>query len=246
MPKTINAKFRSKINGLLDEMIGRVNEAAPAARHLACASGIDTALFKRHTTETILRIRLARIADGKAIVLLAKTDPVAAKQWAHYADEEMLHDRLFLKDLKALGVEESAVYSTEPFFATKLLQGYLYYTLEHEGPRGLLCKAYFVEYMTRRTQGAWNDNIKKSLGDSAVRGAEAHLNYDANEDHATAVWNVLMSTVSSSTDEARVLEHMHAYFDLFAAYFSELARKTKVGATEQAALEVAGKGAGDR
>jgi hypothetical protein len=225
MAQTIHPQFRAHVDGILDGMLARFYEQAPAARYLAHAAGIDVELFKRHTTETILRIRLARVADGKAIHLLAKTDPRAAQKWARYAEEEMLHDRLFLKDLENLGVAEESVYATDPLLATKLLQGYLYYTLEHEGPQALVTKSYFVEYTTRKTQRQWNDNIERSLGERAVKGAEAHLDYDIDEDHSTDVWNVLMTLVHGQGDEQRVVYHLHAYFGLFCAYFDELASR---------------------
>jgi hypothetical protein len=227
MSQAMNPEFRAKVDALLDSMIESFYKSVPAARHLASSDQVDMEMFKRHTVETILRIRLARIADSKALFLFTKSDPVAAHKWAKYTEEEMLHDRLFLKDLKNVGMEEAAVYGTDPLLATKLLQGYLYYTLEHEGPRGLITKSYFVEYTTRKTQGAWNENIKRSLGDKVVRGAEAHLNYDVDEDHSTDVWNVLMSLVKGPEDEQRVLYHLNVYYGLFCAYFNELAGKTR-------------------
>lgn len=227
MSQAVNPEFRTQVDALLDSMIETISKTVPAVRYLASSKQVDLELFKRHTVETILRIRLARIADSKALFLFTKSDPVAAHKWAKYTEEEMLHDKLFLKDLKNIGMEEEQVYGTEPLVATQLLQGYLYYTLEHEGPRGLITKSYFVEYTTRKTQAAWNENVKRSLGDKAVRGAEAHLSYDVDEDHSTDVWNVLMTTVKSKQDEQRVLHHLQVYFGLFTAYFNELASKTK-------------------
>jgi len=223
MSKAINPEFFASVNKLLDSMIETFYEYAPAARYLSSSRNIDKELFKRHTVETILRIRLARIADSKAIQHFTKTDPFLAQKWSEYSAEEMLHDRLFLKDLKNLGMTEEEVYATPPLLATRLLQGYLYYTLEHEGPRGVISKSYFVEYTTRKTQAMWNENAKRSLGREAVKGAEAHHNYDVAEDHSTEVWNVLMGTVESAEDEKRVLYHLNVYFGLFVAYFNELA-----------------------
>jgi hypothetical protein len=215
--------FRNKVDAVLDGMIASVSRSAAAIDHLATAKQVDAELFKRHTIETILRIRLARIADGKAISLLARSNPRAAQKWAGYAEEEMLHDKLFLKDLKSLGVAEESVYRTEPLLSTRLLQGYLYYTLEHEGPRGLVSKAYFLEYTTLKTQGLWNQNVKQSLGERAVRGANAHLAIDQNDGHSSDVWNVLMELTQTPEDEERVLGHMRMYCGLFTAYFHELA-----------------------
>jgi hypothetical protein len=228
MSEAINPEFYAKANARLDSMIEAFYETTPAARYLATSSSIDKKLFERHTIETILRIRLARIADSKVIQHFTRTDPFAAQKWSKYTEEEMLHDRLFLKDLKNLGVAEETVYGTDPLLATKLLQGYLYYTIEHEGPRGLLSKSYFVEYTTKKTQALWNGNVKRALGEQAVKGAEAHLNYDLEEDHSTDVWNVLMTVVKTPEDEARVLYHLEVYYGLFIAYFNELASATKV------------------
>jgi hypothetical protein len=230
--QTIHPELRRSTDALLDTFIHRFHADSPAARHLQQGAHVDLELFKAHTIQTILRIRLARIADAKALLLFAKSDPVAAQKWAQYAEEEMLHDRLFLKDLKRLGVDESTVYGTEPFLATRLLQGYLYFTLEHEGPMGLIAKAYFLEYISRATQSEWNANIRRSLGDDAVRGAEAHINIDVGEDHATEVWNVLMSLISSSVDEARFERHLHTLFGLFSAYFGELAAYSSTATAE--------------
>lgn len=233
--QTINPELRARIDALLDGHILRFYAEAPAARHLRESKSVDLDMFKAHTVQTILRIRFARMADGKAIFLLAKSDPVAAKKWAQYAEEEMLHDKLFLKDLKNLGMTEAEVYGTEPFQATKLLQGYLYYTLEHEGPMGLIAKAYFLEYTTRLTQSEWNANIRQSLGADAVRGADAHINIDVGDDHATEVWNVLMSQVQSPADQARLEGHIHSLFGLFSAYFGELARHARTSLVQSAA-----------
>lgn len=216
--------LRGHINTLLDNFITRLYLESPAARHLRESSAVDPEMFKAHTVQTILRIRLARMADAKAIFLFTKSDPLAAQRWAKYAEEEMLHDKLFLKDLKKLGMEEATIYATQPFLATRLLQGYLYYTLEHEGPMGLIAKAYFLEYTSRATQSEWNANIRRSLGPDAVRGADAHINIDVGEDHATDVWDVLVSLVNRPEDEARLEAHIHTFAGLFTAYFAELGR----------------------
>jgi hypothetical protein len=228
MSDVVNPEFHATTNTRLDRMIDAFYEATPAARYLATSGSVDEHLFSRHTVETILRIRLARFADSKVIQYFTKTNPYAAQKWCQYTGERMLHDRLFLKDLRLLGVSDETVYSTEPLLATELLQGYLYYTLEHEGPRGLLSEAYFAEYIFHQTLAVWNANLKRALGEHAVQGAEAHRDYHRDEDHATEVWNVLMSVVKTPEDEARVLYHLEVYYGLFLAYFNELASTTHV------------------
>jgi hypothetical protein len=219
MSELVNPEFNATTNLRLDGMLEAFFDATPAVRSLSSAPSIDKNLFVRHTVETILRIRLARIADSKVIQHFTRTNPFAAQKWCRYTEQEMLHDRLFLRDLNSIGVTEDVVYETDPLLATKLLQGYLYYTIEHEGPCGILSKSYFVEYITRKARGLWS-TARRLQGEP---GAEVHLVHELEHDYSALVWNVLMAVVSTPEDEARVLHHLEVYCGLFVAYFNELA-----------------------
>jgi hypothetical protein len=223
MSELVNPEFHATANLRLDGMIEAFYDATPAARSLATSTSIEKNLFVRHTVETILRIRLARIADSKVIEHFTRTNPFAAQKWCSYTEQVMLHDRLFLKDLKSIGVSEETVSGTDPLIATKLLQGYLYYTIEHEGPCGILSKSYFVEYITRKAQAVWSSNARHVVDGPA--GAEVHLDHEQEHDHSAHAWNVLMAVVRTPEDEARVLYHLEVYCGLFIAYFNELASK---------------------
>ncbi|MGC1496029.1 MAG: hypothetical protein WA790_09475 [Sulfitobacter sp.] len=207
-----------------DEIIDRcVAECANLSGVKKLTSGtIDKDYYIRHVIETILRIRLARTADGEAISQLARTNPVAASLWCRYADEEMLHDRMFLSDVKAMGVDADYVYSHDPLVATKMLQGYLYYTLKHEGPLGLLAKAYFLEAFTYRTQKFWNKHIGEQFGPASVRGANAHLTLDGDLDHSGDVWKVVERLLVDEGDEIRVVGHVQTFVRLMEMYFVDL------------------------
>ena len=187
------------------------------------APEISRDIYIRHTIQTILRIRLARVADAKTLVLLTKTNPRAAQLWARYADEEMLHDRLFLQDIERMGATEKSVYATKPFLATQLLQGFIYYTLEHEGPLGLLSKAYFLEFVAWHTQNEWNKNLERALGEGAIDGAKSHIDVDSDEDHIGSVWNVVSMEIHNEADVARLHRYIDTYYLLFTAYLQELA-----------------------
>ncbi|HEU4731116.1 MAG TPA: hypothetical protein VFT22_24655 [Kofleriaceae bacterium] len=222
MYELLNPEFNATVNQRLDGMVEAFYGSAPVVQQLATSPTIAKELFVRHTIETILRIRLARIADSKVILHFARTNPFAAQKWCKYTEQAMLHDRLFLRDLRNLGVSDEAVFGTDTSLATKLLQGYLYYTIEHEGPCALLSKSYFVEYITRKALEMWNGQVTRTLDEPSVRGVEVHLLAD-DEDRGGYVWNVLMATVRSAEDEARVLYHLDACYGLFVACFHELA-----------------------
>jgi hypothetical protein len=214
--------LRSNVETKMLGMIRKMYESLPMGRYFRDAPEISREIFVRHTVQTILRIRLARVADAKTLVLLTKTNPRAAQLWARYADEEMLHDRLFLRDIERMGATEQSVYGTQPFLATQLLQGFIYYTLEHEGPLGLLTKAYFLEFVSLHTQNEWNKNLERALGQGAIDGAKSHIEVDANDDHIGDVWNVVTMEIRSEDDVARLHRYIDVYYRLFTAYLAEL------------------------
>ena len=217
-------EFRARCDVLLNEMIASFYENVPFAKHMLSARDINMEYYKRHTIETILRLRMKRTCDALAIRYFTKHDPVRARDWSHYAEDEMLHDiQFFVKDPEKVGVSKEQIYATEPLFSTKLLIGYYQWRLEYEeGPLALITSVYFVEYTTVKTQPTWLDNLEQALGKDKVRGARGHVNLEVHEEHDDFVWNVLVSMIKTSEDEDKVLEHLRNVGSLYAAYFIEL------------------------
>ncbi|MCB5165105.1 hypothetical protein LG634_09720 [Streptomyces bambusae] len=233
--------LREKVDAKLNAFIVDFYAEAPYAQHFLNGTDIDLPYYKRHTIETILRIRRKRTIDAHAIRYFTLHDPETAKEWAAYTDDEMLHDQLFLADLEKVGVPADEVYGTDPFLATKLLNGYFLYCLEFEGtPLAAITSSYFLEYTTRLTQPDWLDNLEKTLGEDNVQGARTHVNYDIDEDHTGDVWNVLMTLVKTEEDEARLMTHLDHLYKLFVMYFVEAFDATSKAV---AAAEPAGVGA---
>ncbi|MGW1073720.1 iron-containing redox enzyme family protein [Streptomyces sp. NPDC002537] len=222
-----NGDFRTRVDAYLDLCIKDFYETIPSARHQLEAKEINLAYYKRHNIETILRLRRKRTVDALALRHWTKTDPVTAKKWAHYTEDEMLHDALFAADLAKVGVTKEEIYGTEPLLSTKLLTGYLQYGLEYENsPLALVASVYFVEYTTTRTQPSWLDNLEKSLGADKVKGQRAHVGTDLDDDHDDFVWDVLAGLVRTSEDQARTLAHLRDIYQLWQLYFLELHRLT--------------------
>jgi hypothetical protein len=225
MNKNNNDKpeLRARIDALLDTLIKNFYTEVPYGQHMLNGDSINMEYYKRHTIETILRIRLKRTVDALAIRYFTKRDPAQAKAWCAYGDEEMLHDAFFVADLEKVGVQKHEVYATEPLFSTKLMMGYLLYGIEYEeSPLALISSVYFVEYTTVKTQPQWISNLEKVLGQDKLKGARAHVNRDLNDDHDDFVWNVLVSLIKTPEDEARVVDHIKNVYRLFVAYFTEL------------------------
>ena len=176
---------------------------------------------------------MKRVIDGLTITYFTKTDPFLAAKWCDYAQDEMLHDAMFFADLKRLGMTKEEVYQTEPMFATKLLQGYFYYGLEHEGrPLASLCSSYFIEYASDRTQGEWLQNVARSLGKEATKGSHAHVAHDEEDDHSDFVWDVLSSFVETEEDIVLMENHIRNVHRLFVMFFHELHAEVITGSSK--------------
>ncbi|EJN13533.1 hypothetical protein PMI42_03106 [Bradyrhizobium sp. YR681] len=214
---------RPRIDAILDAMIEEFYAKIPYAQHLGTAEKVNREYYKRFTIEIILRLRLKRVIDGLTIHYFARTNPPLAKRWCHYTEDEMLHDGLFLADLERVGMSRKEVYETEPLLATKLLQGYFYYGLEHEGvPLASLSSSYFIEYTASRTQEKWLDNIERSVGAGAVKGSRAHVDHDDADGHVGFVWEVLSTFIKTEADVDRIITHLRAVYHLFMMFFVEL------------------------
>lgn len=223
-------EFRARVDAYLDASIKEFYETVPYARHQLESSEINLDYYKRHNIETILRLRRKRTVDAYAIRYFTKHDPVQAKAWAHYTDDEMLHDVLFAADLAKVGVGKEEIYATEPLLSTKLLTGYLQYGMEYEdSPLALITSVYFVEYVTTRTQPDWIQNLEKSLGRDGVKGQRAHVGTDLNDDHDDFVWRVLATLVRTPADEEKVFDHLRNIYWLWKLYFVELYQLTVQG-----------------
>jgi hypothetical protein len=207
------------VDTYLDACIEDFYKSIPFATHQLESTSVNLEYYKRHNIETILRLRRKRTIDALALRYFTKVDPVAAKAWAHYTEDEMLHDVLFAK----VGVEKEQIYGTEPMLATKLLTGYLQYGLEYEGtPLALITSVYFVEYVTTRTQPMWLDNLEKVLGKDRIKGQRAHVGTDLDDHHDDFVWHVLESLLTTPEAEEKVLQHMADIARLWQLYFVEL------------------------
>lgn len=220
--------LRNEVDSLLDQMIIRFYAVAPMGKYQKDSEQIDLDYFVRHTIETVLRIRHKRMIDALIIHYLAKHQPNLAKYWAKYTEDEMLHGHMFARDLQRLvGLTIEDIYNKySPLFSTKLLNGYFYYTLEHEGPMAAIASAYFLEYTTRRTQPDWLDNLEKIFGTENLKGARGHVNHDIKDNHNDFVWQVLEALIKNEEDKKLLFEHLNHIYGLFLAYFQDLYQQT--------------------
>lgn len=219
--------LRAEIDAGLDQYIERIYRDIPYASHQKDAEVIDLDYYKRHSIETPIRIKLKRTIDALVIHHFTKTNPRAAKDWANYTDDEMLHGHMFAKDIQRLwGLSFEEVIGHGPLLSTQLLNGYFYFHLEYEGPMAAIASAYFLEYVTAKTQPVWLDNLEARLGKDKIAGARAHVAQDLDEDHNGFVWNTLLHVVKTEADAGRLREHIRNISGLFSAYLHEVYQVT--------------------
>jgi hypothetical protein len=221
-------ELRARIDALIDNFITRFHTEVPGATHQERDREINLAYYKRNLVEIILRLRMKRTIDALTIHYFTRNNPRLAKKWCEYTGDEMLHDTMFASDLERVGVSREQIYAHEPLWPTKLLQGYFYYGLEHEGrPLASLCSSYFIEYASQKTQPQIIANLEQALGPDFVKGQRAHVDHDDDDDHIDFVWEVLTQTAQLPQDEPRIVDHLTNIYKLFDLYYRELHALTR-------------------
>ncbi len=204
-------EFREICDEYIDKQVEEWKRDVPVSKLPDNRSEFDWKVYQRGLLETAYRIRLLRVVESKAISEIAKFSPDAAKIWAEYEADEMLHDQMFLDDLVTSGVHESAINSYDPTLETKLLTGYFSYLLDHEGPLGVVVYSYLVEYVNVKMELMRVDKLSNLLGETMVVGQRAHAYTDINHDHPGMVWGCLSKLIQTEKDKQSVFE----YFDDF-------------------------------
>ncbi|MEV5448097.1 hypothetical protein AB0N23_37190, partial [Streptomyces sp. NPDC052644] len=98
-----HAAFKQEVDELLRQMVQQFYREVEGADHLFRARDINMAYYQRHVIEIILRLRMKRWIDALTIHYFTKHNPVLAKKWCAYTEDEMLHDSMFAKDLERVG-----------------------------------------------------------------------------------------------------------------------------------------------
>ena len=227
-------QLRQEIDAYIENKVVEWNATVPFAQHFE-GNKIHDAYYERHLIETIWRIRLLRVVEGKALAEIAKVNTLAAQIWANYESEEMTHDELFAQDLKARGVSRETILSTEPYLSTKLLSGFFSYLLDHEGPLGVVAYSYLVETVNVKMEPKKLSAMKISLGEQSIRGQIAHSHTDTQDDHPGEVWQVVRHLINSKDDIKNLYRYLNEMQEILAMYFREIHKDQVKNKMEMAA-----------
>jgi hypothetical protein len=207
-------EVRGKLDTYLDKKMQEWKETVTYAEHLE-SKDLNSAWYRRHIIEHVWRIRLSRSAHCKALHAITKVSPEAAQLYAEYQADEI-----------AIGVTEEELLNTEPFLATRLLQGFFYFITEHEDPIGVVASSYLVEYTTAKLTPKQISSMKETLGEDEIKGQLAHINTDLGDDHAGEMWRILRLLIRNEQDVEKVLRYFDDIQSILAMYFEELYKET--------------------
>lgn len=226
---------KAELDRYLDKKMAEWKATVPFASHLT-APELHQAYYRRTLIEHVWRIRLSRVSQSKAIYKMAQVSPRAARDYAQYQAEEMLHDKLYVSDAAAAGVTEAEILDTEPYLSTRLLEGFFYYALEHESVLAPVVSNYLVEYTQIKLQPAIVENLQKRLGKENVKGQAAHLHVDSTEDHAQEMWDILHQLIFSEEDFQKVFKYIDDVQEILALFFREIYDDTVARHAQTAAV----------
>lgn len=218
-------ELRQEINKIIDKQIDDWNNSVPATNQHKQATDFNYKMYQRGLAETAIRIRLLRVIESRAISEIAKISPEAAKIWAEYEADEMLHDEMFIQDLEKSGISRRDFLEIEPFISTKLLVGFFSYLLDHEGVLGVVAYSYLVEYVNVKLEPEKLKGLEIILGRDKILGQIAHSHTDINHDHPRMVWGALRYLVKNDDDILALKKYLLEFQEILAMYFIEINKK---------------------
>jgi hypothetical protein len=218
-------KRKAELDRYLDRKMEEWKRTVPFASHMR-EKKLNMAYYRRTLIEHVWRIRLSRVSQSKAIYKIAQISPKAAQDYGHYQCDEMLHDKLYIRDCEAAGITLEEIYATEPYLSTRLFQGFFYYALEHEHPMAPVVSNYLVEYTQAKLQPDIVRSLQESLGNDMVKGQQAHLSVDTTEDHSMAMWKILTQLILSEADFRMVFKYIDDVQEILAMFFREIYEDT--------------------
>jgi hypothetical protein len=203
-------------------------DKVPRAREFHETTWIDRDYYIRHLVETVLRIRLNNEVDAYGLYKVGFKDHRLASTLARYMAEENNHEGMFLKDLEKFGLTKADVDALRPLPTTEYLIGYMYHSINNDGPLPTTVWNWFVEWYSDRYNPGITKHAAEVYGEDMVRGSHAHIAYDEAHDHDELMWSTVERAVAGWGDFATASRHLVNFVDLIGLYFAEL-HATTVG-----------------
>lgn len=207
----------------LTEQLSRLRDSSRTADAFANSpERLSAWVLARHSAEHVIRIRNFRPLDAEATRLIARASEEAAQKWASYSRSEAVHDRYYLRDLKAMGFDRAAVDRLQPLPATSALLAFIRAAMEAYGALPVVLYSFWTEKNSDVGTRPIIKRIRARFGEDATRGASAHRALDERLDHDEMVVEVLATLINDDLDLIVASEMLATISDHVAAYFLEL------------------------
>lgn len=216
------AVTRQEFEALARQEMEKLFEKVTFAREFHEGKAIDLDYYKRHLMETIIRIGYNNEVDSYSLYKIGFKDNLLAQKLAQYLAEEFGHDSLFLADLKKFGITEEEVKATPPLFSTQLLLGYLYYSINEDGPLPTMVWNWFVEWYSDNYNRTITQKAAMEFGEEKVKGSKGHLDVDDEEDHVGLMFTTIEAAIKKDGDVEKAKELLVNFVNLIGMYFQEL------------------------
>ncbi|MFI8106018.1 iron-containing redox enzyme family protein [Streptomyces sp. NPDC086023] len=219
---------RERLEKLAADGMERLFRKVPKAREFHAGEWIDRDYYRRHLVETVLRIRLNNEVDAYGLYKIGYKDNRLASILAQYLAEENNHEGMFLRDLKHFGLSKGEVDAMRVYPSTEYLMGYMYFSINQEGPIPTMVWNWLVEWYSDRYNQIITTNAAETYGLEMVKGSQAHLDYDDEHDHDDLMWSAVDRAVKgwADGDFAAAERHLVNFVDLIGLYFTELYEDT--------------------
>lgn len=178
--------------------------------------------YIRHVVEIILRIKLNNEVDAYSLYKIGYKDNLLSKKLATYLSEEYGHESFFMADLKAFGLNDESVNSTDPLFSTQKLIGYLYYSIMQDGPMPTMVWNWLVEWYSDTYNMTITQKAAAEFGKDKVIGSLKHLAFDEQHDHLKLMFSTIEATIKNDCDSEKVKTYISNFIHLIGEYYQEL------------------------
>jgi hypothetical protein len=236
-PERISRTLRS---GLRQPMQRLLQSSPTAAAFAQDPVGIPAPVLLRHLAEHVFRIRMFRALDAEATRRIELEAPEVLAQWARYARSEAVHDRYFLRDLDAVGIDRDAVEALQAFPATRELGAWAAEAMAVYGALPVVLYSFWAEQNSDTGSAAVIERTRAGFGPLAVRGAAAHRALDDGQDHPALINGVLAGLIRDEAGLLLAIDLLEAISDFIGRYFSELDAWGRAGGDAMFAAAAAG------
>lgn len=220
---------RTHLEAVAREEMSAIFATVPQAKDFHSGNWMEREYYKRHLAETVLRIRLNNEVDAYALYKIGAKDNKLAATMARYLAEEYGHESMFLRDLEKFDITEASLNKMKPLVSTEQLIGYLYLSINRDGPLPSMIWNWFVEFYSNCYNKIITQKAAAIFGDEHVKGSMGHIAYDESHDHDDLMWAAVERAIAGWGDMEKAETYLRAFIRMIGTYFDELRVSTVPG-----------------